>query len=565
MTIDGEPVMESEFNYTFEKNNTGEGVAPISREEYLELFTRFRLKVHEAEVQQLDTLETFKKELADYRGQAAAKYLVDNEAMDSLVRMSYERTRHDRRAAHIVVKCQQGASAEEEAAALAKINEIRQRVTVGREVTTGKGKRAKTVLVKDDFKTLADELSDDPQVKENHGELGWISVFRYVYPFEDAVYRTPVGEVSEVFRSGFGFHIALVEEEREHEEVCAAHIMKMCPMGDEAKVAEAKAQIDAVYARLMAGEDFAELAKAESQDRGSASRGGELGWFGRGAMVKPFEDAAFAMTDSGAVSQPIQSRYGWHIILFQGRRGVLPFEEVKKDIETRVSRDERAKEADKSFIRKTRAEYNLPAHMSDKDVKAYADKHLEEKYDEFRMLVKEYHDGILLFDVSLKEVWDKAPQDIEGLAKFFKKNKKNYTWEKPRFKGYVLQCKNEQVAKNARNIIKSADRDSVQSLIDSRLNLDSTTYVKVQTGMWEQGMNPIVDKFGFKDKKAEISINEELPVVQVVGKVLKRPEEWRDERTQVITDYQDFLEEKWVVELKKKYPVVMHPTGEVNE
>ena len=106
-----------------------------------------------------------------------------------------------------------------------------------------------------------------------------------------------------------------------------------------------------------------------------------------------------------------------------------------------VKRDVRYQEAEKSFIRKTRAEYNLPAEMSNEEVKAYADAHLEEKYADLRNLVREYHDGILLFDVSLREVWDKANKDTEGLAAYFKANKKNYTWDEPRFKGYMIYAK----------------------------------------------------------------------------------------------------------------------------
>lgn len=558
MTIDGEPVMASEFQYIYEKNNNDAQTEPMTLDEYLTLFTNFRLKVHEAEMQKLDTAESFKKELAGYRAQATAKYLVDKEAEDSLIRMTYDRICRDRRAAHIVVRCPKGSSPEEEAIALAKINDIRERVTIGKEIKKGKGKKAKLVRVPEDFKTVAMEVSEDPMVKENGGELGWITVFRYVYPFEEAVYNTPVGAVSDVFRSGFGYHIALVEEERPHEEVRAQHIMKMAQESDPERVAAAKEQIDAIYARIMAGEDFAELAKTESEDRGSASRGGDLGWFGKGAMVQPFEEAVFALNDSGEVSAPVLSRYGWHIIRLEGKRMAQPYEEMKAEIEKKMQRDERAKEAEKSFLRKTRAEYNLPATMTDKQVMDYADQHLEEKYEEFRMLVKEYHDGILLFDVSLKEVWDKAPQDKEGLTKFFKKNKKKYTWENPRYKGYVLSCKNEQVAKAAKMIVKTFPHDSVESVINTRLNLDSTTYVKVSYGMWEKGMNPAVDKFGFKDKKSEFTPSEDLPVVVCLGKVLKAPEEWADERTKVITDYQDYLEAEWLKVLRQKYPVVIN-------
>ena len=151
-------------------------------------------------------------------------------------------------------------------------------------------------------------------------------------------------------------------------------------------------------------------------------------------MVKPFEDAAFGMK-VGEVSAPVRSQYGWHLIYKEGRARYPTARLDALRYKRQVKRDERAKEADKSFIRKTRAEYNLPAEMSDAEVKAYADEHLEEKYPELKNLVQEYHDGILLFEVSLREVWDKAAKDTAGLENFFKANKKKYTWDAPHWKG----------------------------------------------------------------------------------------------------------------------------------
>jgi peptidyl-prolyl cis-trans isomerase SurA len=118
-----------------------------------------------------------------------------------------------------------------------------------------------------------------------------------------------VGEVSEVFRSPYGFHIALVEEERAFEEAHAAHIMKMMPRGNEGMALDAKKQIDSLYQVVLAGADFAEVATANSDDKGSAVRGGDLGWFGRGMMVQPFENITFDM-QPGEMSEPFPTRFG---------------------------------------------------------------------------------------------------------------------------------------------------------------------------------------------------------------------------------------------------------------
>ena len=556
LTINGEPVMLSEFLYIYEKNNQENSLEKKSMEEYLDLFINFKLKVTEAIAQGVDTTEAFKKELAGYRAQATPKYLQDQEAIDSLVAMSYNRKANVRRAAHIAIQCPADADSATVAAATAKIELARERVTTGVEKKVKKGRKWITVREPEAFADVAREMTEDPAGKENGGELGWIEVFRFVYPFEDAVYTTPVGEVTHIFRSPYGFHIALVEEERAYEEVHAAHIMKMMPRGNEATAMDAKKKIDSLYQAVLAGADFAQVAVENSDDKGSAVRGGDLGWFGRGMMVQPFENITFGL-EEGAMSEPFPTRFGWHFVKLYEKRGIQPLDSIRQQILNQVKRDVRFAEAEKSFIQKTRAEYNLPAEMTDAEVKAYADAHLEEKYEDLRNLVREYHDGILLFDVSLREVWDKANKDTEGLAAYFKANKKNYTWDEPRFKGYMIYAKDEVSAKAARQIAKSAAPDSVVSYINQRVNVDSVTYVRVENGLWTKGKNAAVDKYAFKDKAAEYTPTEEFPIVVPVGKVIKAPQEYTDVRGQVTTDYQDYLETLWVNTLKEKFPVVV--------
>ena len=557
LTINGEPVMASEFLYIYEKNNQDSSLEKKSMQEYLDLFINFKLKVTEAIAQGVDTTEAFKKELAGYRAQATPKYMQDNEAIDSLVAMSYHRMANVRRAAHIAIQCPLDADSATLAAAEAKINLARERVTTGVAKKVKKGRKWVTVQEPEAFADVAREMTEDPQGKENGGELGWIQVFRFVYPFEEAVYNTPVGEVTEVFRSPYGLHIALVEEERAFEEVHAAHIMKMMPRDSEETAMDVKRQIDSLYQVVMAGADFAEVATANSDDKGSARKGGDLGWFGRGMMVQPFENITFGMNE-GEMSEPFPTRFGWHFVKLYGKRGIQPLDSMRSQVLTQVKRDVRMKEADKSFINKVRAEYNLPAEMSDADVKAYAEAHLEEKHADLRNLVREYHDGILLFDVSLREVWDKANKDTEGLAAYFKANKKNYTWDEPHFKGYIIQAKDMASAKAAKQIVKNANPDSVMSYLNQRVNIDSVTYVKVQRGLWTAGKSAMVDKYAFGNKEAEFTSSEEFPVVIPVGKIIKAPQEYMDVRGQVTTDYQDHLEKLWVATLREKYPVVVN-------
>ena len=553
MTINDQPIMASEFLYIYEKNNQEGSLDKKTMDEYLDLFINFKLKVTEAIAQGVDTTAAFKKELAGYRAQATPKYLQDNEAIDSLVVLSYNRMAKIRRASHIAVQCAPDADEATVAAAKARIDSIRERVTVGIPVKVKKGRKTITVQEAEDFNEAAVLYSEEPSAKQTRGELGWIQPFRYVYSFEDAVYTTPVGEVTPVFRSPYGFHIAKVQGERDFEEVHASHIMKMTPMGDLQRMADAQLAMDSIYnLAIQANADFAALAQANSEDRGSAMRGGDLGWFGRGAMVQPFEDITFGM-EIGQISKPFQTRYGIHISKLHEKRGIQPLDSIRGQILRQVQRDQRMQIAEQSFIDKTRAEYNLPAEMSNEEVKAYADAHLEEKYSELRNLVNEYHDGILLFDVSLREVWDKASQDVEGLTAFFKANKKNYVWDAPRFKGHIIYAKDETSAKVAKQIIKTADPDSVMSYLNQRVNVDSVLYVKVERGIWTAGKSAAADKYGFKLKDAEYTPKEDFPIVIAVGKVIKAPQVYTDDRAKVVTDYQDFLEKTWVANLREKY------------
>ena len=553
MTINDQPIMASEFLYIYEKNNQEGSLDKKTMDEYLDLFINFKLKVTEAIAQGVDTTAAFKKELAGYRAQATPKYLQDNEAIDSLVVLSYNRMAKIRRASHIAVQCAPDADEATVAAAKARIDSIRERVTVGIPVKVKKGRKTITVQEAEDFNEAAVLYSEEPSAKQTRGELGWIQPFRYVYSFEDAVYTTPVGEVTPVFRSPYGFHIAKVQGERDFEEVHASHIMKMTPMGDLQRMADAQLAMDSIYnLAIQANADFAALAQANSEDRGSAVRGGDLGWFGRGAMVQPFEDITFGM-EIGQISKPFQTRYGIHISKLHEKRGIQPLDSIRGQILRQVQRDQRMQIAEQSFIDKTRAEYNLPAEMSNEEVKAYADAHLEEKYSELRNLVNEYHDGILLFDVSLREVWDKASQDVEGLTAFFKANKKNYVWDAPRFKGHIIYAKDETSAKVAKQIIKTADPDSVMSYLNQRVNVDSVLYVKVERGIWTAGKSAAADKYGFKLKDAEYTPKEDFPIVIAVGKVIKAPQVYTDDRAKVVTDYQDFLEKTWVANLREKY------------
>ncbi len=630
MTVNGEPSTVGEFLYIYQKNNQEAQVDQKSIDEYVELFTNFKLKVAAAKEAGIDTTEAFRKELDGYRRQATPKYMTDPQSEEAVIQKAYGRMLNDRRVSHIAVRFSEDASnnAEREEA-LRKINLIRQRVTTGITVTTGKGKKQKTVqMPPEDFNQVALEVSEDPGVAENLGHIGFVRPFRFVFPFEEATYNTPVGEVSEVFQTPFGFHILKVEEELPHLEVQAAHIMKMTPRGNDSVEIVAKQQIDSIYQLLLNGADFAQTAIQNSEDRGSAIRGGDLGFFSRGQMVPEFENTAFSMTEPGEISAPFKSQYGWHIIKRGETRGTPDLAEIREDVKKNINRSEYRQLVNEGFIAKLRKEYGVTDYPQalqaltdawvaaqakdsvfrastaamfeplclingkqynqhdlveyikqnsfattkdinlyipekynmfiEKELRAIEDSNLENKYPDLKNLMTEYHDGILLFEISLREVWDKATIDTAGITEFFNKNKKNYKWDSPRFKGAVIYAKDKKTAKAAQQILKSANPDSVASYINNRLNTDSVKSVRYERGIFKKGDNKAIDRLAFKVKDNNYTPSEELPVEVLVGKKIKAPQEYSDERGRVTSDYQDYLEQQWVKLLREKYPVVIN-------
>jgi peptidyl-prolyl cis-trans isomerase SurA len=529
---------------------------------------------------------------------------------ENILREAYSRMREDIDVSHILIRVQSNATPADTLAAYKKIVAI--------------AKRAE----KESFAKLAKELSEDESARENSGHIGWISAFRTVYPFETMAYNTTKGTISKPVRSAFGYHLVQVHDRRESlGEILVAHIMRFTEQGNDEKNKQAKASIDSIYQRILAGDDFGKLANDLSEDRGSATKKGELPWFGTGRMIPEFENAAFALKNTGEIGKPIQSAFGWHIIKLLDRRGIATFENMKEDLQNKVKRDERASLGQKSFVAKLKTDYRYRidasalaefesillnttlsdsifkvkaaqlskpmiffadkvlsqtdfakyialnsfserksakdildekvAEFTEKELLAYEDSQLENKYEDFRFLMQEYHDGILLFEVSNNEVWEKASKDTKGLETYFNAHKIDYTWEKPHYKGRVIWCKDKNTLKLAKAIVKKSHNDSIDKYLRTRLN-DSIQYVKVEKNLYVQGDNKQVDKLVFKSK-AVVEPDKDYPFVFVSGKLLKNmPEDYTDVRGLVTADYQEYLEKQWIAELRKKYTVEIY-------
>lgn len=347
VTIGGEKISTDEFEANYRKNNTNvlDTKDLKTPAEYLELYIKFKLKVLEARSLGYDTIKSYRDELAGYRNELAKPYLTDVSYNEEMVKTQYYRTVNERKASHLLIRVTPEAAPADTLVAWNKINDIRNQILAGA-----------------DFNEMAAKLSEDPSAAQNKGLLGYFTAFQMVYPFEDMTYKTPVGQVSPIVRTRFGYHIIKVHDERPAAgEIKVAHIMKMSPrQSDEPTIARLKLTVDSIYQRVMNGEDFAELAKKYSDDKQSSTDGGTMNWFTPNNMVPAFAEAAFALKNNGDVSPVIRTPFGWHIIKRIDRRMPQSLEKMRSDIESKIKANPQiSKHSDEAFDRKLRQEYNL--------------------------------------------------------------------------------------------------------------------------------------------------------------------------------------------------------------
>lgn len=348
MTIGDEEVTLEEFERIYLKNNGESSLNRQSPEEYLELFINFKIKVKEAEALGMDTTAKFIDELEGYRKQLAKPYLLDEEGKEEMMEEAYEWSKYDIRAKHILIRLPENPSTQDTLAAYEKILGIRSRISSG-----------------ESFDVVARATSEDASVQQNGGDLNYFTVFSMVYPFEKAAYNTKVGQLSMPFRTNYGYHIIEVIDIRPARgSVKVAHIFISTPEGTgENEKKEAYEKVQMIYDSLQLGGDFGELARRYSDDRGSATSGGEIPWFGTGRMLPEFEDACFSIEKAGDYSNPFKSFYGWHIVKLMDKKEIGTYEEMKPDLQQKVGRSDRSSALSDNFISELKSEYDFSENL----------------------------------------------------------------------------------------------------------------------------------------------------------------------------------------------------------
>lgn len=615
MKIGEEFIFPSEFLNIYNKNRVDSDTLIKSDEidEYLNLFINFKLKVIEAESLGMDTLLSFKKELAGYRNQLSKSYLNDTKVTDNLLKEAYERLKFEINASHILISLESTATPDDTLNALKKIKKITSEYYNGAS-----------------FEDLAIKYSDDPSSSKNKGELGYFSALRMLYPFESAAYNTKVGELSSPVRTNYGYHILKVNDKRKSRgDVKVAHIMIVNDKKNNSD-SLAKNKIFEIYNLLNNGDDFNDLAKKYSDDKKSGSNGGELEWFGvtnKINMYESFADASFKISKIGDISEPIKTPAGWHIIKLLDKKNLPKFSDIESTLKSRVEKDSRSQKSRDALIKRCKGFYNFKENkkylndffnISSQDFlkastsldlfespgkllfsltfngkktlfysKDFADfilnfknsfknkensrliinelyrmfveqsiinfenQNLELRYNDFALLMDEYHDGILLFDLMNEMVWSKAVKDTLGLKNFYNsfinETKLDKYFEPERLVKKVYETYSE---KNNKKLLKYLARGFNDDFLIQKFNKESSLNLKIY-----DEVVPVTDSLDIQKTSYSSGVFYINLIVDSLDKSIKPMSEIKG---LVISDYQNFLENEWLSILKKKYKITIN-------
>lgn len=607
MTINGKGIKKSEFEYVYNKNSQQQ-IEHKTLEEYLQMFKEYKLKVMEAEANGIDTTSAFLSELQGYRKQLAQPYLIDTEVDETLAKEAYARLQENVEVAHILFMIEENNPSKTKEKAYEKAIALKKRLDAGEDFTKlarecsedpsvsrndgylgyikgfmtvypfeqaayttevgnitepvlsrfgyhiikvmsrradpgevlpahimvmiPKGATESELKAKEEkireayqklqegatFEEVVEQYTEDPSTRDTEGKMRWVSTGRTIKEFEDVIFALGKGEISEPFKTPFGWHIAKVVDKRGLQSYEEMHKEIMRRISRDERAGSGRKSL---IAKLKVEYNYNFNGDKMSQLKETLKSSATDSLF---ANIISTDNATLFTLDGVAYS-------------------VADFAEYYS----------------KHLTGKSETENSLTSKVDkyiDKAVIEYESSKLADKYPDFRNLYNEYRDGMLLFEISNREVWDKAAQDTKGLKKFFKKNKNKYSWSEPRFKGVVVQCKNDSIAMEAEKRLQKLDYETSATTLNKEMNVGSERVLKAKRGLFEIGDNAVVDYSVFKTGKQVV--DETFPVSFAKGKILKkRPESYLDVKGQVTADYQTKLEKDWVEYLNKKYEVVI--------
>jgi peptidyl-prolyl cis-trans isomerase SurA len=608
LTIDDRPVLASEFKRVYLKNlDLVLEESQKSVDGYLQLFIDYKLKVVEAYSQGFHESDTYKKDFSKYEDQLSRNYIFEDKVTSELAEEAFKRNLEEIDASHILIMVNYDAVPQDTLAAYNKIKGIRDRA------------------LKEDFTALARETSEEPGIEESGGHLGYFTAFALVYPFETAAYTTEVGEVSDIIRTQFGYHIIKVHDRRMKEpEITVSHIMIGTKGGTTNYVPEVR--IGEIYALVEQGNSFESLAKQYSDDKNSAKNGGKLKRFSKGDLRSSiFEDAAYNLKNPGDVSKPIKTKFGWHIIRLEEKHPLPTYEEKREILERRVKEGSRSKIVTQAVNVKIKEKFGfvkgasyspyfdtyvgdeivkrkwvydtIPASENKKmftigeldsyfddfarfiqkrqysskkymsritlmtdfydefetfRLKAFFRERLELENEEYAGIISEYRDGLLIFDLMGKNVWRKAKKDSVGQLRYFEEHKLNYQW-KQRVDVEILATTREGVVSDLETLMKEGKTGEE---IKDLLNKDKEVSVLLTKGIFEIDRRELPSGFLPNMGVSKIYTENESFIIVNVRKIIPQgPRTFEEIKGRVLSDYQTFIEEQWMEQLRAKFKV----------
>jgi len=335
--------------------------------EYLDLYINSKLKIHQAYQKKYDTLPAFTEELKSLRLQLAENYLTDSASYNMLLDEAFLRSQKDIQVQHIFIPYKVENNVSDSALVKLKINEAYM------ELTSGKS-----------FDDVALNFSADPGVKNNKGNIGFITIFSLPYQFENIIYSLSPGKFSIPYKSKTGYHIFKnISERKAVGKIKAAQILLAIPPGSDAVEKNNNFLLaDSLYQRLLAGDDFTKLSSAFSNDYVSAASGGLLPEFSIGTYDPVFENAIISLPADGAISKPFLTSHGYHIVK---RIALTPFiieneKALLADLKSKLDKDSRIKLTKDILIRRVISKAGFKqADIPLTQLKAYVDSLVENK------------------------------------------------------------------------------------------------------------------------------------------------------------------------------------------
>lgn len=608
-TVEDDTVTAGEYMAVYNKNRgLGEDIDPKTPSEYLELYINFKLKVHEAKEMGMDTAEAFLREYNSYRGQLAKPYLTDKDVTEDLVKEAYERMKYDVRASHIMVKLGPNASPEDTLAAYNKIMNIKQKLdggadfaqtageysddgysakrggdlgyftvfnmvypfeseaykndigvmsgpirsrygyhivkTTDRRPARGQITVSHLMLVSNsqstpeqkenaslkiqeiyeqlkngaDWNTMVRQYSEDEPSVPQGGMLPPFGINKMFDEFEDAAFALEnVGDMTRPVLTPVGWHIIRLESKSgipAWEDV-QGELKQRVEQDDRSQ----QSQIS-IIKKLKKSYQFKEYPEVremafkqvdDSYLQGSFSLEGK----------KNLDKVLFEFTGN----QYTVGNFYDHLARQRGRKQGSMYQELRRAYESYV----------------------------DGRLIAYEDSRLEEKYPEFRLLSREYFEGILLFDLTEDKVWRRSVSDTTGLKQYYNDHKNDYQWGF-RYKAITANASSKKVIKS---VVKKLKMSENIADIQREINEESQLTVALDSGVYEIDDKPILNEVELAEPGISkvVEKDDRFNVVQILEVIPPTNKTFKESRGLVISDYQSYLEKEWIEELKAKYKV----------